>query len=339
MVTDLWTLDALAELAETEWRVQTGELEDVRAAYDAMFAQVEAAIDQASGPIDLPKWATLPPPHLARTSLAWIYSLAAVLVSGTRRGGQLGVEDSYYVCGADRPVCRPTGLTARLMPAHAERDAVLPELRLDRDAYELAAAFYNDMLQRAAAETRPPLLGHFIMTRTGLDAIDDLGHDQIRLVIQPGGIWTGLLFPDGMFCPAWWSPAWDNLNMFFGQRYAWRFRIFLVCLWHDAKAVRTAIHRVRADRKRQLVPASWTRVEGKVIRLPRQIKQVRPGARLGRGSRSPAACGPRALPPAPRWLAGVPGRRRSRREAWVSRAARWLHVRPALRHWRRGSQS
>lgn len=147
-----------------------------------------------------------------------------------------------------------------------------PDARIEAEAKALALAFANQMVQEALSANRPPLIGDFVMSPPDyLPLIAELHLEQIRLIIQSGGIWCSLVFPDSSISPGWWSPKGDNLIIVFGERAAWMMRVFLSCLWRDATVVKKQAFRVKRLRSKERRGEKSAR---QAIVLPRTIRTM-----------------------------------------------------------------
>lgn len=160
--------------------------------------------------------------------------------------------------------------TGKVTPRLMEETPKESVLHADKEAMELATAFYKQAVDKAPHEL--PIVGQYVMTKTGLDLVDNLPFSHMRLVIKPNGIWLSIIHQaDGYttYSPCFWSPEYDNLQHVFRMKYAWVFRVMLACLWRDAKTLVYAKRHMRPENQRNK-RTKFESKQGKIIYLPRK---------------------------------------------------------------------
>lgn len=199
------------------------------------------------------------------------YAACASVVYSTTYGVYPTPSQVNYLACADVGNYQPAFLTNYVYP-DADYSKVPQVLSVNVEATELAIAFYKQMLKRTEDKHPTPLLGEFRMTKTGLDLIDNLGLKEIRFVIANQGFWISSILPDGRYVPAWWSPKGDSFSGMYGHRFAWAFRTFAACLWHDLHDTKVTAWKVTKDRERRQMPKREK--DEVVIVLPRTVKNL-----------------------------------------------------------------
>jgi hypothetical protein len=220
------------------------------------------------------KW-KLPVTFNHTMSIAHLYCFAATMAYGTKFGIYPTPAQTNFLARADVGSYSPVSLGEYLIPDLKIDFKNIPDVLSTKnrnEAVELAYAFYKQMLKRTEDALPSPLLGEFRMTKTGIDLIDNLGLVEIRFVITPQGFWLSSVVPDGRYIPAWWSPSGDSLIVTYGNRFAWIFRTFAACLWHDLHDTKVTAWKVTKDReRRQAIKREKDEV---VIVLPRTVKNL-----------------------------------------------------------------
>jgi hypothetical protein len=228
------------------------------------------------------KWKA--PSTASGISAANLHAVAAIMSYGTKFGQYPKPEQVDYLCNADAGphdlktmvdyVAPDSQFDRSLANSLASDEDAKPEtpdaLRTNLDALNLANAFYNQMLNRTSGV--PHLIGEYRMTKTSIDLVDDLQVKEFRFVITVAGMWLSTVFPDDTFAPAWWGPGGDTFQINYGLRYAWIFRTFCACLWHDLHAEAEYNFRVKKDREQR--SAGKSRPGEKVIRLPKSVRKL-----------------------------------------------------------------
>lgn len=148
-------------------------------------------------------------------------------------GGQARQDDIDFLCAHDLPADvrdRKDWVTWSLEGGMAtEGDKAL------------ATAFVKQLVDEAAASHRPPLVGQFRLSWSGGTFLDeDAKIDHLRVSIKHDGLWLSVVHQHDAreMTWGWWSPAGDNLNIEFSDRYAWAIRVLAASIWRDATIVR-----------------------------------------------------------------------------------------------------
>jgi hypothetical protein len=271
---NLWSRQALIKYIDDANKPleidMTGD--EIKALYLELSNRVGMAINEAKiGRVQIEKW-KLP---ATIKSIVHGYTMAATMAYGTKFGAYPTPSQTNYLANADVGSYDPIALPEYIAPdADWSFDMVEApaQLKTNLEAAELAVAFYNQMLKKTEHQNPTPILGEYRMTKTGLDLIDDLGLKEIRFVITPVGFWLSCIIPNGRYIPAWWSPQGDSLTTTYGQRYAWAFRTFAACLWHDLHDTKVTAWKVTKDRERRQI--TKREKDEVVIVLPRTIKNL-----------------------------------------------------------------
>jgi len=290
-----WAFETMVNLADIYWDVITKPMTDdeTKARFMYMYMTMKLAVEAAVEDL------SLLPRHLLPDTIREVndaYHVALVIASGIHHGRRISKAEINWLCRADQGIYTQQNLVRYIAPStdvninvdmtdmddtitsleRHLRENMPDELRANPEAIALADAFRIQMLKKADDDSngRAPLIGQFVLTRTGLDIVDALGVDHLRIITNPSGIWISLIFGNH-YSLGWWSPSYDNLNLQFGQRYAWIFRTMLACLWYDLRVVKRSHFRVKPVDERNAWQGRAKQKTGvRPLVLPRTVREI-----------------------------------------------------------------
>lgn len=181
--------------------------------------------------------------------------------------------------------------------------------RLDTESLRLASRFYDGLIAKIDAISRPPLMGNFVLNIPPVlapllpDALRD-GH--FRIVLKMGYLYASLITTNGQCIPFFWSPhEGDNIGSLWLPYLNLPLRVFSAAIYLDAVQVEDvfrregeAVHysgkrvgntrkgRARINLPRRIYHAEWNarRITGNDDFVPRKsprahYKRLRDGTR------------------------------------------------------------
>lgn len=180
-------------------------------------------------------------------------------------GGQARQEDIDFLCAHDLPARegdRDHWVTWSLEGGMATEEDKM-----------LSTAFVKQLVDEAAASHRPPFVGQFRMAWAGGTFLDEAAKiDHLRVAIKHDGLWLSVVHEPvaRVVTWGWWSPAGDNFNIEFSDRYAWAIRILAASIWRDATIVRERAF-PEQPRTAKNQPRTKSAAGEKLIVLPRSV--------------------------------------------------------------------